>query len=56
MTAACDPQLWADQIGAQACLPKPFSLTDLTSTVGRFAAPECHADRAAHQTEQLSAA
>jgi CheY-like chemotaxis protein len=56
MTAACDPQLWADQIGAQACLSKPFSLTELASTVGRFAAPECHADRDERDTAQLSAA
>ena len=56
MTAACDPQLWADQIGAQACLSKPFSLTELASTVGRFADPQSHADQAPCEAAQLTAA
>jgi CheY-like chemotaxis protein len=35
MTAAQDAQRWCDEIGAQACLPKPFDMGDLLDTVER---------------------
>ena len=35
MTAAQDAQSWCDEIGAQACLPKPFDMGDLLDTVER---------------------
>jgi two-component system chemotaxis response regulator CheY len=36
MTAAQDAQRWCDEIGADACLPKPFDLDHLVATVARF--------------------
>jgi CheY-like chemotaxis protein len=36
MTAAADARQWADQIQADALLPKPFTLDDLFATVGRW--------------------
>ncbi len=39
MTATQDPERWAEQIEAQACLAKPFDLTALTNTVERFMSP-----------------
>ncbi|MBI3969764.1 MAG: response regulator [Chloroflexi bacterium] len=35
MTAATDARQWADQIGANGVLPKPFELADLFATVER---------------------
>lgn len=37
MTAATDASRWAQEIGAEACLPKPFELEDPLSMVGRLA-------------------
>jgi CheY-like chemotaxis protein len=36
MTAASDAQRWCDEIGGDACLPKPFDLDKLVATVARF--------------------
>ncbi len=36
MTAAQDAQMWAREIGADGCLPKPFELPDLLEVVERF--------------------
>jgi two-component system chemotaxis response regulator CheY len=36
MTAAENAQSWCDQVGADACLAKPFDLDDLYAMVGRF--------------------
>ena len=36
MTAAANARRWADEIGADAVLPKPFSLEDLFATVDRW--------------------
>ena len=36
MTAARDAQMWAREIGADGCLPKPFELPDLLEVVERF--------------------
>ena len=36
MTAARDARTWADQIGADGVLPKPFDLADLSALVQRF--------------------
>lgn len=38
VTAARDARAWADEIAADACLPKPFDLDDLLGTVRRFCA------------------
>ena len=35
MTAAQDARRWCDEIGAVACLPKPFDVDDLLNTVER---------------------
>jgi two-component system chemotaxis response regulator CheY len=35
MTAARDARTWADQIGADDVLPKPFDLTELSAAIGR---------------------
>jgi two-component system chemotaxis response regulator CheY len=39
MTAAADAQRWCDEIGADACVPKPFDLDHLLDTVARLCAP-----------------
>ncbi len=36
MTAARDARVWAREIGADGCLPKPFELPDLLEVVERF--------------------
>lgn len=36
MTAASDAHRWADEIGAQGCLPKPFELDDLLNEVAKY--------------------
>jgi len=36
MTAAENAQRWCREIGADACLAKPFELDDLCGAVGRF--------------------
>ena len=36
MTAAANAQQWADEIAADACLPKPFDLLDISAVVARF--------------------
>ena len=36
MTAARDARAWAAEIGADGCLPKPFELADLLTTVQRL--------------------
>jgi two-component system, chemotaxis family, chemotaxis protein CheY len=36
MTATQDAQQWAEQVGAQGFLPKPFEFQDLVNTVGRL--------------------
>ena len=36
MTATQDAQQWAEQVGAQGYLPKPFEFQDLVNTVGRL--------------------
>ena len=36
MTATQDVQQWAEQVGAQGYLPKPFEFQDLVNTVGRL--------------------
>jgi CheY-like chemotaxis protein len=37
MTAASDAQQWANEIGAESYLAKPFDLNDLLSSVARVA-------------------
>ena len=39
MTAASDASAWCAEIGANACLPKPFDLDDLLRVVGEHAHP-----------------
>jgi CheY-like chemotaxis protein len=39
MTAAVDGQSWADQIGAEGCLSKPFDLVELLANVERLVPP-----------------
>jgi CheY-like chemotaxis protein len=36
MTAALDAQRWCDEIGADACLPKPFDVDNLLAIAARF--------------------
>ena len=36
MTAAANARRWAEEIGADAVLPKPFTLEDLFATVDRW--------------------
>jgi CheY-like chemotaxis protein len=38
MTAAADARRWAEEIGAQGFVAKPFAVSDLVSTVERFVA------------------
>ena len=45
MTAAQDARHWCDEIGAVACLPKPFDVDDLLDTVERVCT---ETDAAAH--------
>ncbi len=40
MTAAESAQRWADEVGAEGYLAKPFGLDDLLSTVERYRGPE----------------
>ena len=39
MSAAADARRWAQEINAQAVLPKPFELDDLLAVVGRHYGP-----------------
>ena len=39
MTAAVDARRWADEIGGDAYLPKPFTMAAVLATVERFCAP-----------------
>jgi CheY-like chemotaxis protein len=39
MTAAQNAQLWCDEIAADGCVPKPFELTEMLTTVEEFYAP-----------------
>jgi len=39
ITAAANARQWADEIAADACLPKPFDLDDVLATVERFCTP-----------------
>jgi hypothetical protein len=36
MTAAQDADIWAQEIGAQGIIPKPFHILDLINSVERF--------------------
>ena len=38
MTAAQDARKWCDEIGGDACLPKPFDFDAMLAVVGRFCA------------------
>lgn len=44
MTAAQDARQWAGEVGAAACIPKPFDIDDLLGAIAALLAPKFPAD------------